>query len=82
VTSGLSGRCEVGNDPFFGGSDTPDRISSQRIMELKHELRVSVGGDRTIAVGSFNFHNDLPSSASSGWTSGNGRPPFATRRRR
>lgn len=56
---GLSGRCEVGSDPFFGGLDTPDRIWSQRMMELKYELRLSTGGDRTIAVGSFNFHNDL-----------------------
>jgi hypothetical protein len=108
---GLIGRREAGNDLFFGGADTSDRIWSQRMVELTYELRLPVGGERTIAVGSFNFHNDLfgrdftvehsdggsafsgcsdsvwnarstPSSASSGWTSGNGRPSFATRRRR
>ncbi|MFJ2915551.1 hypothetical protein ACIO8F_40690 [Streptomyces sp. NPDC087228] len=56
---GLSGFCEVGNDPFFCGSDTPERIWSQRLMELKYELRLRVGEDRTIAVGSFNFHDDI-----------------------
>jgi seryl-tRNA synthetase len=56
---GVTGWCEVGNDPFFGGGDSPDRIWSQRMMELKYELRLPVGGDRSIAVGSFNFHNDL-----------------------
>lgn len=55
---GVTGWCEVGNDPFFG-SDSSDRIWSQRMMELKYELRLPVGGDRSIAVGSFNFHNDL-----------------------
>jgi len=56
---GMSGHCEVGNDPFFGSADTSDRIVSQRMMELKYELRLPVGSDRTISVGSFNFHNDL-----------------------
>jgi seryl-tRNA synthetase len=56
---GVSGWCEVGNDPFFGDDHSPDRVWSQRIMGLKYELRLLVGGDRSIAVGSFNFHNDL-----------------------
>ncbi|MDW4909125.1 hypothetical protein RB628_28265 [Streptomyces sp. ADMS] len=56
---GLSGHCEVSNDPFFGGADTSDRIFSQRMMELKYEVRLPVGSDRTVAVGSFNFHTDL-----------------------
>ncbi|MFF5571791.1 class-II aminoacyl-tRNA synthetase family protein [Streptomyces luteogriseus] len=56
---GLSGFCEVGNDPFFGGDDTSARIWSQRLMELKYELRLTVAPGRTIAVGSFNFHDDL-----------------------
>jgi seryl-tRNA synthetase len=56
---GVTGWCEVGNDPFFGGDHSPDRVLSQRMMELKYELRLPVGGDRSIAVGSFNFHNDL-----------------------
>jgi seryl-tRNA synthetase len=56
---GLSGHCEVGNDPFFCGPDTSGRIWSQRLLELKYELRLPVAPDRTIAVGSFNFHDDL-----------------------
>ncbi|MFF9352040.1 hypothetical protein [Streptomyces sp. NPDC014734] len=56
---GLSGFCEVGNDPFFCGSDTSERIWSQRLLELKYELRLVVAPGRTIAVGSFNFHDDL-----------------------
>jgi len=55
---GLAGYCEVGNDPFFG-TDTAERIGSQRMLELKYELRLGVEDDRTVAVGSFNFHNDL-----------------------
>jgi seryl-tRNA synthetase len=56
---GVTGLCEVGNDPFFGRDDSSDRVWSQRMMELKYELRLPVGGGRSIAVGSFNFHNDL-----------------------
>lgn len=56
---GLSGFCEVGNDPFFSGADTSERIWSQRLQELKYELRLGIDPDRTIAVGSFNFHGDL-----------------------
>lgn len=55
----LTGRCEVGNDPFFGSGSTPGQIWSQRMLELKYELRLTVGADRDIAVGSFNFHDDL-----------------------
>lgn len=52
----LSGRCEVANDPFFGNADSAVRSSSQRLLELKYELRLDVGAERDIAVGSFNFH--------------------------
>ncbi|RLK61354.1 hypothetical protein [Actinokineospora cianjurensis] len=53
---GLAGHCEVANDHFFGNADTAGKILSQRMMELKFELRVPVAADRTIAVGSFNLH--------------------------
>ncbi|MFD8379997.1 hypothetical protein ACFV2X_15850 [Streptomyces sp. NPDC059679] len=56
---GLSGCCEVGNDPFFGGTDASEQIWSQRLLELKYELRLDVAPGRSIAVGSFNFHDDL-----------------------
>ncbi|MBO4204429.1 hypothetical protein [Micromonospora echinofusca] len=52
----LSGRCEVANDPFFGNTDVAVSSSSQRLLELKYEIRLEVGGGRDIAVGSFNFH--------------------------
>jgi hypothetical protein len=56
---GLSGYCEVGNDPFFCHADTSDRVWSQRFLEQKYELRLAVGPDRDVAVGSFNFHDDF-----------------------
>lgn len=52
---GLTGHCEVANDPFFL-SQSADHAWSQRLLELKYELRLNVGGGDTIAVGSFNFH--------------------------
>jgi len=60
---GLSGYCEVGNDPFFTDADTPGRTTSQRMLELKYELRADVGDDRTVAIGSFNLHDQFFSNA-------------------
>ncbi|MBF8187067.1 hypothetical protein ITP53_15245 [Nonomuraea sp. K274] len=54
---GLGGRCEVASDPFFVGAATAARISSQRLLELKFELRLPIGGGRDIACASFNFHD-------------------------
>ena len=53
---GLSGRCEVATDPFFCAADGASRISAQRLLELKYELRLDIAPDATVAVGSFNFH--------------------------
>ncbi|WP_101790910.1 hypothetical protein [Nonomuraea indica] len=52
----VSGSCEVANDPFFGDTDSGDRSSSQRLMELKYELGLRVDEEESIAVASFNFH--------------------------
>jgi seryl-tRNA synthetase len=52
----LAGHCEVASDPFFASETTAPQIVSQRMMELKYELRLPVEADRTISVGSFNFH--------------------------
>ncbi|WP_433458242.1 hypothetical protein [Micromonospora sp. CA-248212] len=60
---GLSGRCEVASDPFFGDLDVAARATSQRLLELKYELRLDVGGSRDIAVGSFNLHERTFGSA-------------------
>ncbi|RSM62506.1 hypothetical protein DMH03_10465 [Amycolatopsis sp. WAC 01376] len=54
---GLAGRCEVANDPFFASVEGAARASSQRLLELKHELHLDVGPQgQSIAVGSFNLH--------------------------
>ncbi|HEX6290017.1 MAG TPA: hypothetical protein VFZ66_12545 [Herpetosiphonaceae bacterium] len=55
----LSGYCEVANDPFFCNQDTAARIWAQKVLEMKYELRLKVAADRTIAVGSFNFHEEF-----------------------
>jgi seryl-tRNA synthetase len=59
----LTGHCEVANDPFFGDAQTGTTISAQRLLERKHELRLAVAPDRTIAVGSFNIHDGLFSTS-------------------
>ncbi|HEY0606423.1 MAG TPA: hypothetical protein VGD58_26095 [Herpetosiphonaceae bacterium] len=56
---GLTGHCEVANDPFFANQDTAARIWAQKVLELKYELRLNVAAERTIAVGSFNFHEEF-----------------------
>ncbi|MET8726872.1 hypothetical protein ABZV81_06725 [Streptomyces parvus] len=52
----LAGRCEVASDPFFAGAETAMQVSSQRLLELKHELHLDVGPGESISVGSFNLH--------------------------
>lgn len=54
---GLAGYCEVANDPFFCKPDTAEQIWFQKLLELKYELRLAVDAQRSIAVGSFNFHD-------------------------
>lgn len=56
---GLRGFGEVANDPFFVTQDTAGKIFNQRMMELKYELRLYVDSARTIAAGSFNFHENF-----------------------
>jgi seryl-tRNA synthetase len=53
---GLGGRCEVANDPFFVDGDSAGRAWSQRMLELKYELRLPFAPGRDLAAGSFNFH--------------------------
>jgi hypothetical protein len=52
----LGGRCEVANDPFFVDDGTAGRVWSQRLFELKYELRLPIGAGADLAAGSFNFH--------------------------
>jgi len=55
----LDAFCEVANDPFFCRPDTAVKIFSQRMMELKYELRMFTEPDHTISVGSFNYHEQF-----------------------
>ncbi|KAA9373311.1 hypothetical protein F5972_35910 [Microbispora cellulosiformans] len=56
---GMAGTCELANDLFFSGSETSPQTISQRMLALKYELRLPVASDRTVAAGSFNFHERL-----------------------
>ncbi|MFE6665141.1 hypothetical protein ACFVFH_16485 [Streptomyces sp. NPDC057697] len=56
---GLGGRCEVAGDPFFLNDTTASRAWSQRLLELKYELRLPLGGEREVSVGSFNYHEQF-----------------------
>jgi seryl-tRNA synthetase len=55
----LEGFCTVASDPFFIGADPGAKAWSQRMLELKYELRLGMGPDKDVAVGSFNFHDDF-----------------------
>lgn len=56
---GLEAYCEVANDPFFCRPDTAVKIFSQRMMELKYELRMNTSATDNISVGSFNYHEQF-----------------------
>ncbi|MGW1895273.1 hypothetical protein ACWCP6_34280 [Streptomyces sp. NPDC002004] len=56
---GLGGRCEVAGDPFFLNESTAVRTWSQRMLELKYELRLPLEEGRDVAVASFNYHEQL-----------------------
>jgi seryl-tRNA synthetase len=60
---GLTGYCEVANDPFFISEDTPQRLWSQRLLQLKYELRLPLDDQRDVAVCSFNYHEKFFASA-------------------
>jgi hypothetical protein len=59
----LTGFCETASDPFFAEDDGKNNSFAQRLMALKYELRLDVGGGKTIAAASFNRHNDFIGSA-------------------
>lgn len=52
----LSATIEVATDPFHVPADR-GKLALQRLRALKYELRMPVAGE-TIAVGSFNYHED------------------------
>jgi seryl-tRNA synthetase len=54
---GLTGYAEVASDPFLGNARTADAVTAQLMLALKYEARLYVDADRTVAVGSFNVHD-------------------------
>ena len=56
---GLNGYCETANDPFFVEDEEKNSSLLQRMMVLKYELRLEIGGGNTLAAASFNLHNDF-----------------------
>ena len=56
---GVSGRCEVANDPFFANVDSGVRATSQRLLELKYELQLDLAPGDAVSVASFNFHEQF-----------------------
>jgi seryl-tRNA synthetase len=56
---GLSGYTEVASDPFFTVPDGAERELAQLVTESKYELRLRLGGKRSVAAGSFNHAGHL-----------------------
>lgn len=56
---GLGGRCEVAGDPFFLNESAAVRAWSQRLLEMKYELRLPLDDERDVAVASFNYHEQV-----------------------
>ncbi|MEV6946649.1 hypothetical protein AB0N07_32715 [Streptomyces sp. NPDC051172] len=56
---GLSGRCEVAGDLFFLNRAAAVRAWSQRLLEMKYELRLPLEDERDVAVASFNYHEQF-----------------------
>ncbi|MFD7491073.1 hypothetical protein ACFV8T_01400 [Streptomyces sp. NPDC059832] len=56
---GLGGRCEVAGDPFFLNESAAVRAWSQRLLEMKYELRLPLDDERDVAVASFNYHEQF-----------------------
>ncbi|SCL25318.1 aminoacyl--tRNA ligase-related protein [Micromonospora inyonensis] len=55
----LAGHCAVATDPFFVGADFAAKMTLQSLSESKYELQLNVDAERTIACGSFNYHDSF-----------------------
>lgn len=53
----LHGFCETASDPFFLVDDASKKINIQKMMHSKYELQLRTSVCNTLAVASFNFHN-------------------------
>ncbi len=72
---GLRCTIEAADDPFFC-NDALQKNLLQTAAQLKYELRVVLFGNREIAVGSLNLHNDY-FSKSYDYTTRDGARPFS-----
>ncbi|MCH0566164.1 hypothetical protein [Streptomyces sp. MUM 2J] len=54
---GLAGWCERANDPFFASGADAGRADTQRMLDLKQELRLPISTTESLAVASFNIHH-------------------------
>lgn len=73
LSLGLRCTIEAADDPFFC-NDALQKSLLQTAAQLKYELRVVLFGDREIAVGSLNLHNDYFSKSYDYTTPDGGRP--------
>lgn len=55
----LAGAIEKASDPFFVSAANRGKILLQKLYPLKYELRLTVGPHESIAVASFNNHQDF-----------------------
>ncbi|MEU3457529.1 hypothetical protein ABZ671_28585 [Micromonospora sp. NPDC006766] len=55
----LAGYCAVATDPFFVGAGFAAKMTLQSLSESKYELQLNVDAERTIACGSFNYHDSF-----------------------
>jgi seryl-tRNA synthetase len=56
---GLKAYCEPASDSFFCDESANDRIIFQKYLQSKYELRMFIDNDKTIAIGSFNYHDNF-----------------------
>ncbi len=75
LSLGLRARIAAADDPFFC-NDALQKSLMQTAAQLKYELRVTLFGEREIAVGSLNLHNDY-FSRSYDYTAADGTRPFS-----
>lgn len=59
IAHNLNGNIESANDPFFLDENIDEKVMYQKGMRAKYELRLNVDLNKTIAVGSFNLHNEF-----------------------
>lgn len=54
----LTGCCITASDPFFIDEQVHSKVIFQKLLQAKYELRLNISKDKTISVGSFNFHDN------------------------